>query len=187
MNLAPARLSCFWPGLAHAWWRGSLRGLFAAICFGWGLCALMLATFVWPNWFASWIVSLCWLAMLVFWGIETVRSHWQLGRLRSDAGPLAGDDRFERAQHAYLRGDWFEAESLLHAILAQAPRDAEAQLLLAGVLRHSGRYTAAQRRLSQLELLDTSARWTFEILREKKLLEQRRKSMEAEEEAPQHS
>jgi thioredoxin-like negative regulator of GroEL len=125
--------------------------------------------------------------MLVFWLIETVRSHWQLGRLRTDAGPLAGDDRFAQAQHEYLRGNWFEAEALLHAILAQAPRDAEAQLLLAGVLRHSGRYAAAQRRLSQLELLDTSARWTFEILREKKLLEQRQQSMEGEEQASERS
>ncbi|MCC6508324.1 MAG: tetratricopeptide repeat protein [Pirellulaceae bacterium] len=168
--LAPDRISCFWPGLAQAWWRGSLTGLVAAISFGWGLCVLMLATFVWPNWFWSWLTTLCWVAMLVFWLIECVRSHWQLGKLNADAGPVAGDDRFARAQAEYLRGNWFEAESLLHAVLSDTPRDAEAHLLLAGVLRHSGRLAAALRRLDQMELLDTAARWSFEIRRERHLL-----------------
>ncbi len=84
--------------------------------------------------------------------------------------PVAGDDRFSRAQAEYLKGNWFEAESLLHAILADTPRDAEAQLLLVSVLRHSRRWAAALRRLEQLELLDTSARWRFEIHRERQLI-----------------
>lgn len=171
--LAPDRLSCFWPGLARAWWRGSVAGLAAALGFGWGLSILMLATFVWPNWFSPWLVAVCWLAMLVFWLVESVRSHWHLGRLQRDAGPVAGDERFGQAQSEYLRGNWFEAESLLHAILTETPRDAESHLLLAGVLRHSRRWSSALRRLEQLELLDTAARWTFEIRRERQLIEQR--------------
>ena len=171
--LAPDRLSCFWPGLARAWWRGSVSGLLAALGFGWGLCILMLATFVWPSWFHGWLVAVCWLAMLVFWLYESVRSHWQLSQLHRDAGPVAGDDRFARAQVEYLRGNWFEAESLLHAILTDTPRDAESHLLLASVLRHSRRWAAAFRRLDQLELLDTSSRWTFEIRRERELIQHR--------------
>lgn len=171
--LGSDRLSCFWPGLARAWWRGSLSGLLAAIGFGWGLSILLLATFVWPNWFSPWLVVVSWLAMLAFWLVESVRSHWQLGQLKADAGPVAGDDRFVRAQAEYLRGNWFEAESLLQSILADTPRDAEAQLLLAGVLRHSRRWAAAYRRLDQLELLDTAARWTFEVRRERQLIQRR--------------
>lgn len=171
--LAPDRLSCFWPGLARAWWRGSLSGLCAALSFGWGLCILMLATFVWPNWFQTWLVAVCWLAMLVFWLVESIRSHWQLGQLHADAGPVPGDNRFAQAQAEYLRGNWFDAESLLHSILTDTPRDAEAQLLLVGVLRHSRRWAAAFRRLDQLELLDTSSRWTFEIRRERQLIQRR--------------
>ncbi len=174
--LATDRLSCFWPGLAQAWWRGSARGLFASIVFGWALCALLLATFVWPNWFRSWLVTLCWFGMFVFWMIESIRSHWLLGTLQTDAGPVAGDTRFVQAQQEYLRGNWFEAESLLHAILNDTPRDAEAHLLLAGVLRHSGRWSAAIRRLDQLERLDTAARWTFEIRRERQLIARHRQS-----------
>ena len=168
--LAPDRLSCFWPGLAKAWWRGSASALLAALMFGWGLCVLMLATFVWPNWFPSWQVTSCWIGMLIFWVVECVRSNWHYGSMQADAGPVAGDNRFVQAQSEYLKGNWFEAESLLHAILADAPRDAEAHLLLASVLRHSRRWAAALRRLEQLQLLDTSARWRFEIHRERLMI-----------------
>lgn len=173
--LAPDRLSCFWPGLAQAWWRGSAAGLAAALAFGWSLCVLLIATFVWPDWFYHWLVSLCWLAMLTFWLVATVRSHWHFGQLQADAGPVAGDGRFAEAQTEYLRGNWFEAESLLLAILADTPRDAESHLLLAGVHRHTRRWSAAFRRLDQLERLDTAARWTFEIRRERQLIERRRR------------
>ena len=171
--LAPDRLSCFWPGLAQAWWRGSASALLAALMFGWGLCVLMLATFVWPNWFGSWVTTSCWIGMFIFWVAECVRSHWQYGSMHKDAGPVAGDDRFARAQAEYLKGNWFDAESLLHSLLADTPRDAEAHLLLASVLRHSRRWAAALRRLGQLELLDTSARWRFEIHRERQLIMRR--------------
>ena len=113
--------------------------------------------------------------MLVFWLVETVRSHWQLRKLLADAGTKSGDNRFTEARGEYLQGNWFEAESLLHAILTNSPRDAEAQLLLVGVLRHSGRWSAAFRRLDQLELLDTAARWTFEIRCERQLLDRLQK------------
>ena len=173
--LAPDRLSCFWPGLAQAWWRGSFAGLMAALAFGWGLCILLVATFIWPDWFYHWVVSLGWFAMLTFWLIASVRSHWHFGQLQADAGPVAGDSRFAQAQTEYLRGNWFEAESLLLAILTDTPRDAEAHLLLAGVHRQTRRWSAAFRRLDQLELLDTAARWTFEIRRERQLIERRKR------------
>ncbi len=122
--------------------------------------------------------------MLIFWVVECVRSNWKFGTMQLDAGPVAGDDRFVRAQGEYLQGNWFEAESLLHAILADTPRDAEAHLLLASVLRHSRRWSAALRRLDQLELLDTSARWRYEILRERQLIAKRQQEhQESTEEA----
>lgn len=185
--LATDRLSCFWPGLAQAWWRGSSRGLAAALLFGWALCVLLLATFVWPNWFRPWLVTLCWLGMLCFWTFESIRSHWQLGNLQRDAGPVAGDDRFAQAQQEYLRGHWFEAESLLHAILTDTPRDPEAHLLLAGVLRRSGRLSAALRRLDQLVLLDTSLRWGFEIRRERQLIAARQQELQDQKASPEEN
>lgn len=177
MISAPDRISCLWPGLAWAWWQGSLRGLCAAIGFGWVLSLLLVATFIWPNWFASWLVSLLWFALLLFWVEELVRSNWNLRRLRTSGLPVAGDVRFSRAQEEYLRGNWFEAESLLHEILQDAPRDAEARLLLCSVLRHAGRWNAAERCLSDLEALDTGARWHFEIRREREKLTRRREEL----------
>lgn len=76
------------------------------------------------------------------------------------------------AQSDYLRGNWFEAEAKLLQILHHHPRDAESFLLMVGVLRRTNRHKSAMRRLEQLELLDTSAAWHFEIQRERKLIEQ---------------
>lgn len=181
MMLAPDRISCFWPGLAWAWWQGSARGLLIAVGFGWTLSILLLATFVWPNWFSPRIVALTWVALLFFWVVEIVRSNWTLRKLKTHGLPINNDQRFARAQEEYLRGNWFEAESLLHELLRDAPRDAEAHLLLVGVLRHCRRWNAAQRKLEQLETLDTAARWRFEIQRERQLLEKRRAATAASE------
>ncbi|MEZ6080636.1 MAG: hypothetical protein R3C56_34670 [Pirellulaceae bacterium] len=50
----------------------------------------------------------------------------------------------------------------------QHPRDAEAMLLLVGILRpHTAISTRPAPRLRQLELLETAAVWHFEIEREK--------------------
>ncbi len=51
------------------------------------------------------------------------------------------------------------------------PRDAEALLLLSGVLRKTRRWKSALRRLREIELLDTGSRWAFEIAQEKKWIE----------------
>ncbi len=123
--LAPDRLSCFWPGLAKAWWRGSASALLAALMFGWGLCVLMLATFVWPK-----LVSLVASDQLLdrdadLLGHRVCAQQLAIWQHASRCSPVAGDNRFAQAQSEYLKGNWFEAESLLHAILADAPRDAE--------------------------------------------------------------
>jgi hypothetical protein len=182
--LVPDRLSCFWPGLAWAWWHGSARGLLAAIGFGWTLTLLLLATFVWPGWFAPRWVGLLWLSLLVYWLVEIVRGQWTWTQLRRHGLPQPNDDRFTAAQREYLRGNWFEAESLLQEILHDAPRDAEAQLLLAGVLRHCRRWNAAARRLDFLEALDTASIWRFEIARERQHLQRLREESLAGVEKP---
>ena len=56
-------------------------------------------------------------------------------------------------------------------ILHEFPRDAESQLLLVGVLRHTRRYRPALRRLAHLETLDSAIRWRYEITRERAIIE----------------
>lgn len=89
------------------------------------------------------------------------------------AKPLEAKDNFLLAQTDYLAGNWFEAEAKLLQILHDFPRDAESQLLLVGVLRHTRRFRPALRRLAHLETLDSALRWRHEIIRERAIIERR--------------
>lgn len=165
-------LMCCWPGLAGLWYRGLTRGLFLAVLCCWLVSLLLLASFLWPLWLHGWIVKLGWAIAFGGWLASTAHSHWTLGNLLGNPNEKA-KKAFVQAQEEYLRGNWFESEAILLDILSDCPRDAEALLLLVGVLRHTKRWQPAIRRLDQLELLDTSAPWRFEILRERQLIEAR--------------
>jgi thioredoxin-like negative regulator of GroEL len=82
---------------------------------------------------------------------------------------------FRRAQAEYLQGDYFQAEATLTGLLAREPRDAEARLLLATLLRHTQRYEEAEDQLKQLSRFETAARWQIEITCERALLKRLRK------------
>ena len=163
------RVACLWPGLAGAWYRGVLASLFMAIVAAWGACFLLLATFVWPEWIGLGFVRLLWLAAFFVWLGVAIRDHWRVGKWL--VSQTLDSEALAAAQAEYLRGNWFEAEAKLLDVVHCQPRDAEALLLLAGVLRHTRRWQPALRRLNQLELLDTAAPWRFEIAREKKFIE----------------
>ncbi|MBX3423625.1 MAG: hypothetical protein KF752_18875 [Pirellulaceae bacterium] len=163
------RLVCCWPGLAKLWYRGDTRSLCWAILYSWTCCWLLLATFIWPQWVSSWGIVVLWAVMGVVWLVSLVISHFGLPRLIGLPDHKAGQ-LFQQAQVAYLRGQWFDAEALLLDVLSQFPRDAEALLLLVNVLRQSQRWSAALRRLDQLQLLETAAPWRFEIERERQLI-----------------
>jgi len=181
--MSAIRLACFWPGLAAAWYRGAAVGLFVSVMFSWFVCLLLLATFVWPNWFSRWLVVPLWLAVAVYWLVESVRSQVSL---RAMLQPTSEDttEAFALAQKEYLRGNWFEAEAILLKIVQQHPRDASAGLLLVGVLRHTQRWRPALRRLEQLCLLESAAAWGFEIAQERRLIE---RAIEEDQELPEQS
>jgi hypothetical protein len=163
------QLASLWPGLTSAWHEGKPKGLCIAVLFAWAVCLLLLATFVWPGWIARWLVVLSWTGLAIYWLCELIR-----GQLRMAGVFTAGQDseeRFQLAQRAYLRGNWFEAEAELLELIQRVPDDVPALLLLVGVLRHTHRYRPALRRLEQLQLLDAAAAWAFEIHQEKKWIE----------------
>ncbi len=165
---------CLVPGLPHAWYRGNTRGLAYALAFTWSASILLLATFVWPEWIGTNFTRFLWFVLGMWWCWQTLANHWNLSKLFQEGKTPANDQRFQHAQDEYLRGNWFEAEAILLAVLADYPRDAEAQLLLVSVLRHTRRWNPALRRLQQLELLDTANPWRFEILEERKRIEKLR-------------
>lgn len=132
---------------------------------------LLLATFVWPQWVSLFALRSLWLGACVAWFVAMVRSQWQFPQLMQVSKPLEAKDNFLFAQTDYLAGNWFEAEAKLLQILHEFPRDAESQLLLVGVLRHTRRYRPALRRLAHLETLDSAIRWRYEITRERAIIE----------------
>ncbi|MCR4413284.1 MAG: tetratricopeptide repeat protein [Thermoguttaceae bacterium] len=70
-----------------------------------------------------------------------------------------------------MKGNWFEAECLLSRILKRNPRDLEARLMLATLLRHTGRRDEAARQLDRLERFEGSGKWVLEISRERQQLQ----------------
>ncbi len=125
-----------WPGLPRLWFEGAWTGLALAVGFGLLFNFLLLASLVW--------VQLCrrssggWLG----WprgdlGRERVVCRLDRWTARSAAEAAARDDLFRRALGEYLKGAWFEAESLLGQLVAQDTRDVDARLMLASLLRHT--------------------------------------------------
>jgi thioredoxin-like negative regulator of GroEL len=92
----------------------------------------------------------------------------------------ARNERFRKAQAAYLQGDYFEAERLLASNLAQERSDIESGLLLISVLRRSCRFDEAIEQINLLRKRDFSVRWESELTLEKeKCLKRKRQSHDA--------
>lgn len=161
---------CLWPGLPQAWMLGIGRSLFIALGFTWGVCWLLLATFVWPDWVSTVALRILWCTAVLIWLVATIRNCWYLPRLLATSDAHSSQALVE-AQTEYLRGNWFEAEAKLLQVLHVHPRDSEALLLLVGVLRRTQRWQPALRKLNQLTLLESAQLWQFEIERERQLLD----------------
>jgi Tetratricopeptide repeat len=175
---------CLWPGLARLWLRGEWASLLLATGFSLLLNAAILATFVWPEWLgpgfatAIWpVLGLVWLTSL--WGSWRQRNEL-FGTSAEAVAETAGKDLvaydrlFIEAQGEYLRGDWDHARTLLERQLGRFPRDAASRLLLASLLRRSGRLDQAEEQLIVLGKLDQAAPWLQEISSEQRLIERDR-------------
>jgi hypothetical protein len=80
------------------------------------------------------------------------------------------DTLFVRAQAEYLRGHWYEVETLLGQLLDEQDSDVDAQLLLTTLYRRTGRIEEGQRKLEELERMDGAEKWALEIARERDML-----------------
>jgi len=176
MNWGPVLL-CGWPGLAGLWCRGYVSSLLVAIGFSILLNLALIATFIWPWSLGEMFPLAAWPIIFLVWGTSAYLTHKQLPDLLSvrpistPEQPQPSDTLFIQAQSEYLRGHWSEAESLLDRCLQQWPRDAEARLLMATLLRHSRRLDEAAAELEHLLRYDESKNWISEIYREQKLIE----------------
>ncbi len=176
---------CLWPGLPQVCLRGAFSGLILAVGFGLLLNLLLLSTLLWTELVSSTLRGGGWGALALFWLASAVGS-W---RWLSHQEPAARIERvgnlFHETQQHYLLGHWFEAEKGLRQILERDERDADAGLMLATLLRHTGRWDEALMRLEQLSRSDDARKWDYEMGCERRLIaeDQERADEEAAEEA----
>jgi cytochrome c-type biogenesis protein CcmH/NrfG len=78
---------------------------------------------------------------------------------------------FVRAQTEYLKGHWFEAETLLGQLLEEQDSDVDAQLMLATLYRRTRRVEDGQSKLKVLERMDGAEKWALEMAREREMLD----------------
>ena len=161
-----------WPGLPQIGGSGSWAGLALAFAFALLLNLALAATLLWSELLAAGVRSSVWVAVVIVWGTSALVSYRSDCRSRSSshAPPAAG--AFAEAVDHYLEGDWFQAERVLLGLLGENPRDVDVRLMLATLLRRTGRLEEAQRQLDHLERLDGSQKWELEIRRERQRLQQ---------------
>ena len=161
-----------WPGLPQLWDSGFWSGLVLAAGFALLLNLLLLASFVWIELLSSLHLRLGWLAAGSLWiGSAVISKRYGIsgrygGRMASSSTASA-EVLFREALSEYLQGSWFEAESILGRLLHQNQRDVEARLLLATLLRHTGRRPEALDQLERLERLRDAQLWAQEIAAER--------------------
>jgi len=170
------RNMAWWPGLPNLWYRGEIYSLAVSLLFATVLNIALLSTFVWPEWanlvcpvwFSPWFARSLWLLLAIasLWAFGA--SFFSTSAVRISLPSVECDNLLAVAQSDYLRGQYFEAEATLHRILSSGQEDVEAALLLATVLRRTGRFRQALDCLDRLERLDRSRLWYSEIATERR-------------------
>jgi hypothetical protein len=161
-----------WPGLPQLWFDGAWSGLALSIGFSLLLNLLLVASLVWGELLEPAVLRFGWLALGLAWASSLVLLGWgEKSRSIVEQSP-AQEDLFRRALTEYLRGAWFEAESLCGQVVANHPRDVDARLLLATLLRRTKRAADARLQLAELERIESASKWQAEIELEKRLLQE---------------
>ncbi|MBW3595689.1 MAG: hypothetical protein KY475_00275 [Planctomycetes bacterium] len=163
-------VTCLWPGLPRLWWRGEWAGFVVAAGFAAGLNFALVATFMAPHLVNSTGRLAGCTLMIVSWLWCVRRGAVRLSQIYGGDGRY-NDELFRRAQEEYLKGQWFEAESLLLRLVREELADVEGRLILATLYRHTRRAELAESQLRQLERYPHASRWGWEIRRERIALE----------------
>jgi hypothetical protein len=167
-------ITFFWPGFPQLWMRGSWLALAVAVGAGSMLNAALLGTLVWRELLPLEVRNALWMAIGLIWAAAALYSFF----LEPDLPPHQRldhtEDPFPKAVVEYLRGNWYEAERTLAALLRRDVRDVQARLLLAALLRRVGRLEEAGRQLDTLTRFETADSWQLEIQRERQLIQNRK-------------
>jgi hypothetical protein len=166
-------ITCFWPGLARLWWRGQGSGFAVALFFALWLNATLAAWFAHPLHVPFWGQTVNAAVLGLVWFFSVWRTAGRLSRIYGGDGQY-NDALFRRAQEEYVKGRWFEAESLLLRLVADDPADVEGRLLLATLYRHTHRSDLATAQLDQVQRYPRAARWAWEVHQERTCLQRDR-------------
>ena len=164
-------LTLVWPGMPWLWLRGSRLGLVLALAFAVTVDVAVVTTFIWPELIGFGFSIGMWTAAAAIWLIATASAVSSFPPPIPRPRAAAADALFIQARDAYLARDWLAAEAHLHALLAIAPTDGEAQLLWGTLLRRVGRTAEARAALAKLSRSDSGSRWHAAIDRELQLLD----------------
>ena len=98
---------------------------------------------------------------------------WSIRQCRRRArcrGRTPARDSFAEALDHYLKGDYYQAEQILEGLLRRNVRDLDARLMLATLLRRTGRLDEAARQLDVLATIGRRGKWELEIEDERERL-----------------
>lgn len=161
-----------WPGLPQLWFDGAWTGLALSIGFSFLLNLLLVASLVWVELLEPNVLRLGWLSLVLAWTCSLALMGWGERVNAAQIDSPAQQDLFRHALAEYLRGTWFEAEALCEQVVVRDPRDVDARLMLATLMRRTKRYADARLQMAELERLENANKWQSEIQHEKQLLEQ---------------
>jgi hypothetical protein len=159
-----------WPGLPQLWSCGSWAGL--ALAFGSAvlLNLLLLVSFGWSELIGQNWRMILWIALGGVWAMAAVWSvQWSVQPTMA-RNPDLQKDAFVEALDHYLKGDYYQAEQVLGDLLLQNLRDLDARLMLATLLRHTGRLDEAVQQLDTLARFEGADKWALEMRQERELL-----------------
>jgi len=117
------------------------------------------------------LLGIGWVALLAFWAISVWHGRRCVPMLRGVGSGREHDDLFKSAQAEYLKGNWFEAETLLGQLVEDQDSDVDAQLMLATLYRRTRRIEDGQRKLEELERMDGAEKWALEMAREREMMD----------------
>jgi hypothetical protein len=157
-----------WPGLPQLWYAGAWSGLAMALGFALLFDLGLLTSRIWTELLSPEIRGAVWLVVGGTWITAAATSCRWVARLQLNGQPAtASADLFDTARNDYLKGNWFEAETALGRLLDINLLDMEARLMLATLLRRTGRFSEAEAHLDRLGRMDGAEKWKLEIARQR--------------------
>jgi hypothetical protein len=159
-----------WPGLAQVWTRGSWSALGVAVIAAALLSTMIVCSFGWSELILPSHRNTLWVSLAIAWCGAAIVSAIKVRRQVATSKVETREDLFNQAMEVYLKGDYFQVERLIGELFDKDVRDLEARLLLATLLRHTGRFDEASKQLDQLSCFEGAEKWELEIKSERERL-----------------